>query len=354
MHILVMTFGRYSSHMIQEVLKHLRLREVDHTVAIPGSLIARVQGNRVEVLDKKGRIIQPDLVLNATSAALGAEIVDYFEMTGVPVVNPVWACRIAASKPQTSMYLAVAGIRTPNAVMADKWSEKISALLRNSVGLPCVAKPRDGAQGKGVNAYQKWPEVARRYRRAAEAVYIQRYVPNKGHTHRVYVIEDQVIAAHYFNLYPHLRLGAVFESRTNQLCPITPELADIAIRATASVGLNFSALDIIQGPNGFEVLEVNSWPNGKTTDEICQTSIGGVLVDYMIKRAAAKKEERPHLDDRRRKGDPAAAELWIDGLAYGKPDGFRLSSYADRITKLVDEDSDGRSDARPGVDAPTS
>lgn len=310
MHILVMTFGPHSSHMIREVLKHLRLREreVDHTVAVPGSLLARVQGNRVEVLDKTGKVIQPDLVLNATSTDLGAEIVDYYELTGVPVINPVWACRIAKNKPLTSMYLAAAGIRTPNAVMVDKWSDDIAPLLRNSVGLPCVVKPRDGAHGNSVNAYQNWEQVVLSYRHQPQSVYIQSYVPNKGHYYRIYVIDDQIVAAHYYNLYRHLRIGTEFVSRGKQRCDVTPELADIAIRATAVVGLTFSSLDIIEGPNGFEVIEVNSWPNGRDADAICQTSVGGTLVDYMIRRATAKKEEKPEVEGVRRLKHPAATK----------------------------------------------
>jgi [lysine-biosynthesis-protein LysW]--L-2-aminoadipate ligase len=310
MHILVMTFGRHSSHMISETLKHLRLRRVDHTVAIPGSLLARVRDNQVEVLNKTGKRIEPDLVLNATSAELGAEIVDYFELIGVPVVNPVWACRIARNKPLTSMYLAAAGIRTPNAVMADQWGDEISALLRNSVGLPCVAKPRDGAQGKGVYAYREWAEVAHRYHQMPQPVYIQSYVPNKGYYYRVYVVDDQVIVAHYYDLVRHLRMEMTTESELpgRQRCQVTPELADIAIKATAAVGLSFAALDIITDPSGFEVIEVNSWSNGKDAEKICQLSIAGALVDYLIKRAITKQDKTLAQRDPRRNRHPAAAK----------------------------------------------
>jgi [lysine-biosynthesis-protein LysW]--L-2-aminoadipate ligase len=80
-------------------------------------------------------------------------------------------------------------------------------------------------------------------------------------------------------------------------CPITPEIADISLRATRAVGLDLAGVDLIETSEGMKVIEVNTGAEFKGLIQTTDVDIPGRIVDYVVNAAVQeweKNESRPH------------------------------------------------------------
>ena len=62
------------------------------------------------------------------------------------------------------------------------------------------------------------------------------------------------------------------------------EIEDLAIRATKILDLDYSGVDIIEGPDGPVVLEVNAAPSWAALQKVTKIDIAQTIVDYAIKK----------------------------------------------------------------------
>lgn len=184
------------------------------------------------------------------------------EAGGVPVLNSAATIAVCGDKLRTSLELRRAGLPTPRTRLALTPEAALTAL--EELGYPAVVKPLTGSWGR-LAALVRDPAEARTVteHRAAlpspqqHIIYLQEYVEKPGRDIRVIVIGDTVTAASY-------RLCAEGEWRTNAArdarslpCPLTPELTALARAAAKAVGGGVLGVDLIEGPSGPQVLEVN-------------------------------------------------------------------------------------------------
>jgi len=174
-----------------------------------------------------------------------------------PMLNEPAATMRASHKIATAARLALDGIPVPHTVLALGGQQLNSA--RGEFGEEAVYKTAIGTHGGGawkVGASESLvPRVGRR------RAFLQELV-RKGERPtdlRVYVVGDEVVGAMYRRAAPgdwrtNVARGGAVEDATDRL---PPEVAALARRSAAVVGLDYAGVDLIEGDDGWYVLEVN-------------------------------------------------------------------------------------------------
>jgi len=213
------------------------------------------------------------------------------EATGKPVVNSFKASTTCGNKLIASIALSRAKIPTPRTFLAFTQEGSLKALER--LGYPAVLKPVVGSWGRLV-AQLKDPESAaailepREYMHPIQQVYyLQEKIKRPERDVRCYVIGDQAVAAIYRNAPPgewrtNTARGGVAEN-----LPVTPELAEVSIRAAEAVGGGAFGVDLMETEAGFVVHEVNHTTEFKNTVRVTGVDIPKLLLEYTINRVKA-------------------------------------------------------------------
>lgn len=184
------------------------------------------------------------------------------EAGGVPVVNSAETIAVCGDKLRTSLELHRAGLPTPRTSLALTPDAALTAL--EEFGYPAVVKPLTGSWGR-LAALVRDPAEARivmEHRAALPSpqqhiIYLQEYLEKPGRDIRVIVAGDTVIAASYrYCGDGEWRSNAARDARSRP-CPLTPELTALAQAAAKTAGGGVLGVDLIEGPGGLYVLEVN-------------------------------------------------------------------------------------------------
>ncbi len=204
---------------------------------------------------------------------------------GVPTVNTHQVAAICGNKLETSAALVRCGVPTPRTLVAFTPESALEAIER--IGYPVVLKPPIGSWGRLIS------RVSDRY--AAEAIlehkeilgtfhhsifYIQELVEKPGRDIRSFVVGDRVIAAIY-RYSDHWITNTARGGRAEN-CPITDELEHISRQAAQAVGGGVVAIDLVETPEGLEVIEVNYTMEFRNSIATTGVDIPGHIADYVI------------------------------------------------------------------------
>ncbi|MCL7380445.1 RimK family alpha-L-glutamate ligase [Streptomyces sp. 35G-GA-8] len=122
---------------------------------------------------------------------------------------------------------------------------------------PLVIKPADGSSGRAVRLVTSPEQLTSRHDRPPrEGMLIaQPYVPNSGVDLKVYSIGGELFATQ--------RCSPLHPERTvpERRVPLTAEVAAIAARAGRVYGLDLYGVDVLLGPDGPVVVDVNDFPS---------------------------------------------------------------------------------------------
>ncbi|WP_307796435.1 lysine biosynthesis protein LysX [Actinomadura barringtoniae] len=183
------------------------------------------------------------------------------EARGVPTVNRSEVIEVCGDKLRTSLALERAGIPVPRTAVA--LTPEAGAEAAEKLGFPVVIKPLAGSWGRLVAAVhdRAGAETVLEHRAALPSpqqhiVYLQELVDKPGRDIRVIVAGDEVIGATYRYGDGGWRTNAALGARSEP-CPLTPELTEPALAAARAVGGGVLGVDLIEGPDGPLVLEVN-------------------------------------------------------------------------------------------------
>ena len=206
---------------------------------------------------------------------------------GVPTVNRYEVAEVCGNKLLTTMRLIRDGVPSPRTRVAFTPESALAA-----IGYPVVLKPLIGSWGRLVSKAND--------REAAEAIvehkdvlgnylhsiyYVQEYVPKPGRDIRAFVVGDETIAAIYRASDHWITNTARGGKATN--CPVTPELGDLCVRAARAVGGGVVAVDVLEGPEGLLVNEVNYTMEFRNSIDTTGVNIPAKVVDYVLEVARA-------------------------------------------------------------------
>jgi tetrahydromethanopterin:alpha-L-glutamate ligase len=223
------------------------------------------------------------------------EIYRALEGTGALVVNRLGPLLSAQDKFRSSWLLSRAGVPTPPAAVAQTPDDAARAL--SSMG-EAVVKPLAGSLGDGVERLVADSAGLRRAAdRAAQdgAVYLQAYVPHPGRDLRIFVVGGIARAA----IVRHARRG---EWRTNMAgggraepAECTAAVRGVAEAAAAALGLDYAGVDLVDGPAGPTVLEVNGNPSWQGILEATGLDMAEAIADHVLGRALRRRRTSDHI-----------------------------------------------------------
>jgi [lysine-biosynthesis-protein LysW]--L-2-aminoadipate ligase len=207
-------------------------------------------------------------------------------------VNTAAVAEACGDKIATANALSSASVPQPATMIAFTVESALEAI--EDFGYPVVLKPVVGSWGRllakindrdAAEAILEHKSVLGSYQHSI--FYFQEFIEKPGRDIRVLMVGDQAITAIYRKS-PHWITNTA-RGGEGEICPITPELEAICVRAARAVGGGVLAVDIIEHPEkGFLVNEINHTLEFHTAQPTSGVDIAGVIVDYVINVAQGK------------------------------------------------------------------
>ena len=205
---------------------------------------------------------------------------------GIPTVNMAHVAETCGDKLVTSAALHKAGVPQPNVWLA--FTAESALEIMDEIGYPVVLKPVVGSWGRllaklndreDAEAVLEHKEVLGSFQHSV--FYIQEYIQKPGRDIRSFVIGDQTVCAIYRSSSHWITNTA--RGGKAEICPVTPEIHEISLRAAQAVGGGVVAIDLLEDPDrGYLVNEVNHTMEFHSTVPLTGVDIPGMLVDYAI------------------------------------------------------------------------
>lgn len=166
-------------------------------------------------------------------------------------------------------------------------------------GAPVVIKLLEGTQGIGVILAPdtKVAEaIIETLQSTRQNVLIQRFVKeSKGKDIRALVVGDRVVAAMRRTAQGDEFRSNVHRGGSVQAVELDDEYAKTAVKAAQIMGLRVAGVDMLEGNDGPQVMEVNSSPGLEGIEAATGLDIAGAIVDYI-----ANQVDFPVLDVRQK------------------------------------------------------
>jgi [lysine-biosynthesis-protein LysW]--L-2-aminoadipate ligase len=215
-----------------------------------------------------------------------------FNSWNIPTVNTAAVAEACGDKLITTTLLAKSGVPQPHSRVAFTPESALETI--EAMGYPVVLKPVIGSWGRllaKVND-RDTAEAILEHKAVLGSVqhsvfYIQEYIKKPGRDIRAVVVGDKVITAIY-------RKSAHWITNTarggeGELCPVTPELEEVSLKAAQAVGGGVLAVDVIEDPErGMLVNEVNHTMEFHTVQPLSGIDIADTIVGYAVNVAQRK------------------------------------------------------------------
>jgi len=265
----------------------------------------------------------------------------------VPTLNEPATVLTAIHKLSTATTLATNDVRTPDVTLALS-SDNLNA-ARDRYGEEAVYKTAIGTHGGGT--WKVGPDdpvnamVGNRY------AFLQELVDQEDTRHRdvrVYVVGGEVVAAMYRyapdnDWRTNVALGGSVEDATDDL---PEEAREMARRASSAVGLDYAGVDLVEGDEGWFVLEVNPTAGFKGLYQATDVSPAPYIAKLAIERAGGSvddgrvQELSRILDDTRPTAQPSQpAQDETDPVIIGYIEEVVLSGTSGSSSVLAKSDT---------------
>lgn len=278
----------YSRVRVEEkwIFEALEKRQIDFD---------RIDDRQIQLnLGEPGRWQDYDVILERSlSYKNGLYTTQVLNSWGIPTVNMAHVAATCGDKLATSAALTQAGVPQPRVWLA--FTAESALEIMEEIGYPVVLKPVIGSWGRLLAKLND--------REAAEAVlehkemlgsfqhsvfYIQEFIQKPGRDIRSFVVGDETVCAIYRS--SHHWITNTARGGKAEVCPVTPEIHEISLRAAQAVGGGVLAVDILEDPDrGFLINEVNHTMEFHSTVPLTGVDLPGMLVDYGISVAKQRQ-----------------------------------------------------------------
>lgn len=203
------------------------------------------------------------------------------ERKGFYMVNPPTAIEHCVDKYDILALLEDVGVPVPRTLATESVNEAIKAF--DELGGDIVVKPIFGSRGQGatrVNDIDIADTIFKAITFHHGVIYMQEFVEHGFSDIRAFVLGDQVIAS-------MRRVAKGWKTNYSQgaqpaATEICDEFKELAVKAAKAVGCKVAGVDILEGPEGPRIVDVNSQPGWKGLQEVAKVNIADELVKYVI------------------------------------------------------------------------
>ena len=276
-----------------------------------------------------------DAVLPRIGASItyyGTAVVRQFQEMDVYCANTAHGILNSRDKLRSLQILSRHHIGIPKTTFVRDKKDVLPAIARVG-GAPVVIKLIEGTQGIGVllaESVNQAESIIDLLQSQKQNVLIQKFVAeSKGKDIRAFVVGDQVVAA-----MRRVAQGQEFRSNVHrgglaEPVELDEQYRETAVRCTQILGLSVAGVDMLEGKDGPQVMEVNSSPGLEGIETCTDLDIAGVIIDYI-----AAQVDFPEIDVRQRltvsKGY-GVSEIYV-------PDGSKFVGQTIVETKLTESD----------------
>ncbi len=210
----------------------------------------------------------------------------------VPMLNSPKSVLTAIHKLSTAGALAANDVRVPNVLLALS-SDRLNA-SRHDYGEQAVYKTAIGTHGGGT--WKVGPDDAVNAKVGDRYAFLQELIDEEDQPNRdlrVYVVDGEIIGAMYRyapdnDWRTNVALGGNVEDATDTL----PESArEMAIQSADAIDLDYAGVDLVEGDDGWYVLEVNPTAGFKGLHEATHISPAPHIAKLAIERAGGSVDD---------------------------------------------------------------
>src|SRR5210317_351086 len=242
-----------------------------------------------------------DAVLPRVGASVtyyGTAVVRQFQEMGIFCANTAHGILNSRDKLRSLQILSRHSIGIPQTTFVRDKKDVLPAIERVG-GAPVVIKLIEGTQGIGVilaNSINTAAGIIELLQSQKQSVLIQKFVKeSKGRDIRAFVVGDRVVGA-----MRRVAQGQEFRSNVHRGGITEPVILDeqyreTAVRAAQILGLRVAGVDLLEGKDGPQIMEVNSSPGLEGIEGCTQLDIAGSIIDYI-----AAQINFPEIDLRQR------------------------------------------------------
>lgn len=242
-----------------------------------------------------------DAVLPRIGASItyyGTAVVRQFQEMDVFCANTAHGILNSRDKLRSLQILSRHHVGIPKTTFVRDKKDVLPAIERVG-GAPVVIKLIEGTQGIGVllaESVKQAESIIELLQSQKQNVLIQKFVAeSKGKDIRAFVVGDQVVAA-----MRRVAQGQEFRSNVHrggiaEPVELDEQYRETAVRCTQILGLRVAGVDMLEGKDGPQVMEVNSSPGLEGIETSTELDIAGAVIDYI-----AAQVDFPEIDVRQR------------------------------------------------------
>lgn len=243
----------------------------------------------------------PDAVIPRIGASItyfGTAVVRQLQQMDVFCANSALSITNSRDKLRALQILSRHDIGIPPSEFVRRREDVLPAIKRVG-GAPVIIKLLEGSQGVGVilaETIKVAEAIVETLQSAKQNVLVQKFVAeSKGRDVRALVVGDRVVAA-----IRRVAVGQEFRSNVHrggstERIELDPMYAATAVRAARILGLRIAGVDLLEGADGPQIMELNSSPGLEGIETATGIDIAGAIVDFVRDQVAF-----PDLDIRER------------------------------------------------------
>jgi ribosomal protein S6--L-glutamate ligase len=236
--------------------------------------------------------------IGASITYFGTAVVRQFQEMDVFCANSPAGIANSRDKLRSLQVLSRHHIGIPRTAFVREKKDVIPAIERVG-GAPVIIKLIEGTQGIGVllaESMKTAESIIELLQSQKQNVLVQKFVAeSKGRDIRAFVVGDRVVAA-----MRRVAQGQEFRSNVHrggiaEAVELSDEYRETAVRSAQILGLQIAGVDMLEGKDGPQIMEVNSSPGLEGIETCTGLDIAGVVIDYI-----SAKVDFPEIDVRQR------------------------------------------------------
>jgi ribosomal protein S6--L-glutamate ligase len=281
-------------HSIRRLLQEAKKVNVDCWVINPLDCQMVLEGKHRRMLVNGQELPPVDAVLPRIGTSItdyGLAVVRHFEAMGTFVVNGSQGISESRDKMRSLQVLSQVGLRVPDTILT-KGNKSLKPVLQTVKDMPAVLKLLRGTQGVGVmllHSPVSISSVLDTFYSLDEDLLIQQFLKQgAGKDYRLFVVGGIVVGS-------MMRTAPKGEFRSNihrggegKPIALPANYRKIAIRAADAFKLSVAGVDIMDGPNGPTLLEVNSSPGFEGIEKATGKNIAAQIIRHVVSETRKK------------------------------------------------------------------
>lgn len=261
--------------------------------------------------------------IGASITLYGCAVVRQFEQMGIFTLNSSHAISVSRDKLRSMQIFSRHDIGIPPTAFVRSKEDVMPAIERVG-GAPVIIKLLEGTQGIGVilaDTVSIAAAIIETLQSTKQNVLIQKFVAeSKGKDIRAFVVGNRVVAAMRRSAQGQEFRSNVHRGGTTTQVELDEEYQRTAVHAAQIMGLRVAGVDMLEGADGPQIMEVNSSPGLEGIEAATGIDLAGAIVEQIEQEVLF-----PEIDLRQR--------LTVSG-GYGAAE-FPVAPESDLVGKTI-------------------